>query len=590
MENGLKDIKELFSGLSIFNIPKYQRAYAWTKRQWDDFMGDIENHNIENKYFLGTILLQKNNATESDFEIIDVVDGQQRITTCIIFMKVLIEQLRRKTKEKTKVLEDTYIEYDEEYRLRVIESDNDFFKSYILGNKEGKEYIRTPSQRRLHQVKKYFEEKLSVLPSETLIEYKNKLHKNTQVLTYAVGSPTEATLIFETTNDRGKSLTNLEKIKSFLMYKCFQTEKKNPDNLLIDIQSRFSEIYREFEKISEQMDEDTVLRYHYIAFEPWKEKGDYQNVVRSLKERLNKIIKQNKPAKAVQLINDFSLSLKESYMNMVALMEENNSVVRDLFVLDRMGNIFPLLLKAFRMDAENNYKDFYKIARLLEIYSFRVYAAGQRRGFTGQSQLYILARDFKGDYTALATELKTLISKYSWNGRLREDLSSPYLYEEMTSGDLRYLFWKYENYLRQTQQPKWAKMGEKEIQTKSKKYQFTIEHIAPQNPKETKVIANKKAYPRMTAKFQEEFLHKLGNLTIDPQSANSSKGRKEFKVKNSKYFIKAPLKIQNELEDFLPKKNKWNSDAIQNRTDNIIEFTILHWDPEKVKIKEEVSK
>lgn len=581
MENGLKDIKSLFSGFSIFNIPKYQRAYAWTERQWDDFLEDIEHQNANNNYFLGTILLQNGNNTDSDFEVIDVVDGQQRITTCIIFMKVLIGLLKKNNVSKTKTLEDTYIEYDGEHRLRVIEPDNDFFRIYILGEKDGKEFIRTPSQRRLYKVKKYFEEKLSKKSIEKLIEYKDKLHKKTQVLTYIVGSPTEATLIFETTNDRGKDLTNLEKIKSFLMYKCYQAEPKNPDKLLSEIQTRFSEIYREFERISDKMREDTILQYHYIAFEPWKDKKEYQNVVRSLKDRLNNLIKEGKSAKAVKLINDFSINLKESYMTMVALIEDTHTSVRDLFVLDRMGNIFPLLLKTYKDEKENSRTEFYKLARLLEIYCFRVYAVGQRRGFTGQSSLFTLTRDYSGNISDLFLEIKKLSEDYSWPERFREDLESPFLYTEMTSGDLRYLFWKYENHLRRMIQPKWALMSEEEILTKSRKYQFTIEHIAPQNPPDSKVIISRKAFPRMTEKFENESLHQLGNLTIDPQSANSSKGTKSFEIKNSKYFTKAPLKIQNELEEFLPENGRWNADAVQSRTEKIIDFAFSYWDPDQ---------
>lgn len=577
MENGLKNINDLFSGFSVFNIPKYQRAYAWGSRQWDDFLEDMENHSVKNKYFLGTILLQENDISDGDFKIIDVVDGQQRITTCIIFMKVLIDALKKKTKEKTRLLEDTYVQYDEEYRLRVIESDNDFFRSYIVGDTDGKEYIRTPSQRRLYKAKQHFVTALQDMSPEVLIEYKNKLHKRTQVLTYAVGNPTEATLIFETTNDRGKSLTNLEKIKSFLMYKCYQAEKKNPDKLLRDIQNRFSEIYREFERVSDRIDEDTILRYHYVAFEPWKDKKEYQNVVRSLKDRLNELIKNNKPQQAVALISDFSQSLKESYMNVVAILEDKNPAVRDLFVLDRMGNIFPLLLKTYKCDPSETKDNFYTTARLLETYCFRVYAIGQRRGFTGQSQLFTETRDFNGDFTKLQGWLRWLTGRYSWNSKFEEDLRYQYLYLEVPSRDLRYLFWKYENHLRQTRQPKWAKMSEEEIRTKSKKYQFTIEHIAPQSHDDAKVIAAREVFPRMTEKFQEDFLHTLGNLTIDPQSANSSKGNKGFEAKNSKYFVKAPLKIQNELEDFLPEAKRWNAEAVQERTDKIVKFALEYW-------------
>ena len=93
MENGQKIIRGLFDGSKIFNIPEYQRAYAWEEKQLGDFVDDIENQRLDKDYFFGTILFQEKGISD-DFEVIDIVDGQQRITTLIIFMKILIDQLK----------------------------------------------------------------------------------------------------------------------------------------------------------------------------------------------------------------------------------------------------------------------------------------------------------------------------------------------------------------------------------------------------------------------------------------------------------------------------------------------------------------
>lgn len=58
MENGQKRSSELFDGRKIFNIPKYQRAYAWEEKQLKDFVEDIENQKPDRNYFFGTILFQ----------------------------------------------------------------------------------------------------------------------------------------------------------------------------------------------------------------------------------------------------------------------------------------------------------------------------------------------------------------------------------------------------------------------------------------------------------------------------------------------------------------------------------------------------
>lgn len=99
MENGQTTIKNLFDGRVIFNIPKYQRAYAWGEKQIDEFVDDLLYQDSKEDYFLGTILFQDRGMSEN-FNHIDIVDGQQRITTLIIFMKLLIDQLNTHTDKK----------------------------------------------------------------------------------------------------------------------------------------------------------------------------------------------------------------------------------------------------------------------------------------------------------------------------------------------------------------------------------------------------------------------------------------------------------------------------------------------------------
>ena len=246
MENGQKTLSNLFDGRKIFKIPRYQRAYAWEMQQLREFLEDIQNQELDRDYFFGTILFQQG-ETKGHFELIDVVDGQQRITTVVIFMKILLDILEENGFE-VDILRETYIQYRKQYKLKVLPSDDDFFRSYILeDNKAPEVLIRTPSQKRLLRAKNYFTEKLTDYPVEILQEFKDKIER-TKVLIYSVVDPAEATLIFETTNDRGKTLTNLEKTKSFLMYKTYLAHEE-PISHLNNLQYRFSEIYQDYERI-----------------------------------------------------------------------------------------------------------------------------------------------------------------------------------------------------------------------------------------------------------------------------------------------------------------------------------------------------
>ena len=112
---------------------------------------------------------------------------------------------------------------------------------------------------------------------------------------------------------------------------------------------------------------------------------------------------------------------------------------------------------------------------------------------------------------------------------------------------------------------------------------FSIEHIIPQNPTDNEVVADKLIRPRMNLNFKANYLHSIGNLTIDPLSANASKSNQDFKHKDQRYFCKAPLKTQNELREFLNSETeRWDKVSISNRAAKILEFALEYWDPQKL--------
>lgn len=586
MENGQKKLKELFDGRKVFNIPDYQRAYAWDRsRQLPDFLEDIENQSLGRDYFLGTILFQERDEKMQGYDVIDVVDGQQRITTIIIFMKALLGELESRLSANEFVdkgldlVMETYIKSRNRSKLKAISPDNDFFQKYILEDQDGADYITTPSQRRLYNAKQFFSEALAKKSVDELLELKGKLDSHTKVLTYSVKDTAEATLIFETTNDRGKGLTHLEKIKSFLMYKTYLATGEDVDIHLRSIQERFTEIYRDLEQFDEKLSEDSALQYHCIAFERWSDKGDYQQPVNYIRGKINPLINANKKDEALTFIDRFSKELKESFTILRLLMQSQSDGFRDLVCLDRLGTFYPLLIKAYKLDSTPNKANFDLTCKYLEIYSFRVFSIQQARSNTGQPALFSAARDFSGKFTPLYDKLTSLIGYHSPDKFFKENLQYTNFYQYMHSKDMSYLFWKYENHLRQTEQPICADMSEREYRDASKRTNLTIEHIAAQHPETLGIVHDSSILPNLTEEFLEDHIHRLGNLTFDPASANSSKGNSDIQAKNSNYFKKAPYKTQNELDGFIFNR-KWSVKSIDTREKKIIKFCLQRWNPE----------
>lgn len=96
--------KKQFSNIlegKIFRIPDYQRGYAWEEKQWKDFVQDIDSliDDEIKSHYTGTIVIYQptDKPTErygtKKLEVVDVVDGQQRLTTCSLYLAIILNKL-----------------------------------------------------------------------------------------------------------------------------------------------------------------------------------------------------------------------------------------------------------------------------------------------------------------------------------------------------------------------------------------------------------------------------------------------------------------------------------------------------------------
>ena len=99
-----KSISDLFKGIKDkkFIIPDYQRAYAWDMEKcdilWNDFINFEKNRNDENnQYFLGTIVTCKNESKKE----IEIIDGQQRITSLFLLLRAFYKKLENMSQNDT---------------------------------------------------------------------------------------------------------------------------------------------------------------------------------------------------------------------------------------------------------------------------------------------------------------------------------------------------------------------------------------------------------------------------------------------------------------------------------------------------------
>ena len=109
MDAGKRMISEIFTGSKILEVPFFQRAYVWKEDNWERFLEDIESVCSSGiPYFMGSLIL-KQQMTTSASQVGDVrlvIDGQQRLTTISILMKVLSLKIGAESKFSRRFLLD----------------------------------------------------------------------------------------------------------------------------------------------------------------------------------------------------------------------------------------------------------------------------------------------------------------------------------------------------------------------------------------------------------------------------------------------------------------------------------------------------
>jgi hypothetical protein len=306
-------LTEVFDrGKRTFRIPDYQRGYSWEKVQRQDLFQDIVNiTQAEYRHYIGTIVAtptadkgQYNNVLDCCF---DVVDGQQRLTTVIMILNEIIlrdESLNVVDSDKEFTVKGLCLTNEAERgntrRLFILNREDDvFFGNIIKGLDAG--VPRTKSHHNLSKAKQEIGEWLGS-PKVDSRKIRDAILNQLGFLFYAPKNTGEVGLMFEVINNRGKPLSQLEKVKNYLVY--FGTKNNMPDlvnkvndtwgSLLISLSNA---------QITSNEEEDNFLRNGWIVFEDHRKNESY-HVYENMKKTILQMEAKEKSMSALQgLIN-----------------------------------------------------------------------------------------------------------------------------------------------------------------------------------------------------------------------------------------------------------------------------------------------
>jgi uncharacterized protein with ParB-like and HNH nuclease domain len=548
------------SSQKSFIIPVYQRAYSWELDQWKALLNDLkEQIHSQNTYFFGNLLLE---TIEEDVSY-EVIDGQQRLTTLTILVRALLTVLSEKDNANkelgTKIAEKEklYFKVDGNKKLRPVSYDIAYYDSLIIDGHESFQPI-SRSQKKIKAGLQYFLLELRNEKFEDLLLILKKI-ESSKVTYIDLKGKKESALMFELQNNRGKDLTNMEKLKSYFMYQMYVHSLPEETNSNIEeISNIFKIIYGTINDIK-FLDEDSVLLYHCNAFVKGYNYRTLEDIKDLFKKSNNKVV----------WIIDFVKELNSTFLNLKKLEESKDIYFVKLKKLKLPAFIYPFIIKGYKHFGEDDFK-LNRLFKILEVLLFRYYLINSRADIN--SRLNSILLSFNGDVELLISTLKEKLNEsWYWGDDRFSSILNEWMYENPV---LNYLLWEYESSI----QKKGYVVGNMELVREQ------IEHISPQVPPQGELLASGYEVDELNS-YSNEFIKRelncLGNLMLISGSHNASIGNKPFIHKLNSYNSNPLLNQQGEIKSFINITEEspiWDTFAIQRRQKVMLDFCIKRWD------------
>lgn len=300
-DSGTKDFGSILSG-GLYRIPNYQRGYAWTRNEVNDFLDDLEYVTGETggleEHYLNSIIVAETSGVNDKLH---VIDGQQRLITASLVANEILRKTSslhddsdsgsthlKKTIE-SKLYNDVFKTSPSETVRRVLpaEEHRSIYRKIVTTDIQSPRSIEkiqsrasSPSEQKLVSATMTIRKRIdNILDESTAVEGKNdellfldmlssSLHSTFNATLHKVNNASEAGRIFEAINDRGRDLNRADKIKSYLVYRATLS---NVDISVTKIHKTFTSIYDTLNKYASDPSEadelvDRLVGHHWNMF------------------------------------------------------------------------------------------------------------------------------------------------------------------------------------------------------------------------------------------------------------------------------------------------------------------------------------
>lgn len=664
MANELQPLSLLFQN-RLFRIPDYQRGYAWQQPQLTDFWDDLVNLQDGRYHYTGLLSLKNLKPSETTswgsdlwmvskgFKPCHIVDGQQRLTTFVILLNEIVEYARTLKENEGlsnrdivlgyETLEDVVSKYICQHRppnkqittyLFGYEVDNpssDYLQYRIFNEPYSGTVNETYYTRNLKFAKNFFRENLTVLYDSEGMDGINDLYlKLTQRLMFnihEIDDDYDVFVAFETMNNRGKKLTNLELLKNRLIYLTtlysddkFDTMDK--DNLRKQINETWKEVYFQLGRNEKTpLSDDEFLRAHWITYFAYsRRKGDdYIHFLLNKFSAKNIFAKKTvvvvddspevvtdteddseievedeagevetveisklEPIEILNYVNSLKDMAKYWYDTFFPLQSGNLSDEEKIWVdrLNRIGigHFRPLVMAVIsRRDFESEKR--VELFSAVERFIFVCFRLGYFNATFRSSEYYRAARSiyFK------EMEIDELIEDINETTDINIEYAIPNFItkiEKHFDNKGGFYYWnsiKYFLYEYEYQHAKKNNLDKVswEMFTKSEKDKVSIEHILPQTPSK---FYWRNQFRQFSGEEIELLSCALGNLLPLSQSINSALQNDSFEDKKiSKNGGRRGYQNGSHSEIEVARETDWTAECIYQRSKKLLEFMENRW-------------
>jgi len=562
-------VNKMLAGNKIF-VPSYQRAYSWEtpskdnsrnlKTHTDVFLQDLIDYNrsgAKTPYYFGHFLFE-----EKGNGYFGVIDGQQRLTTIIIFLSALYSKLKtfRALTEEEEMLYENMIKRKSNYIFSTVDYDNQLFKDYVIDQtKKDINGLETESAIRIVNAFNFFTNSFANKDEQFLKEMLRTVSEAT-CTTHIVKNESEAIQMFIFQNNRGKKPSNLEIIKAQFMFNVHLYGGEEKDSLIDEIKNRFEKIYKSISSIEYKIDEDDVLVYtlrvHFNSL--WE-----SNAI----DKINKLLSENNP---IPFIKSFTNSLAVSFEHLTTFFckhEKEHIEIHSLVTLGDFAIAIPFVIKAYTFGLSSS--EICKICSSLEKLILRHRLIGTRADLTSR------INDVYQKFTFEQPDIKPIIDRVEkirnaiasndgwwWSYWNKTELEKS-IQNGIRHSIAKFILWKYENFLEGQGKSGYSPRRFDTIENPE------LEHIAPKTPTNGEPIAA--GYCEYDEEFINQYIECLGNYLLISKSHNCSVGNKPFSEKRSSY---KHLAQQREIQNMAPENENWNKEKISLRKEKIVKFIL----------------